>query len=147
MGENAQPRAPWLMAMPISRGLIFFFPASRIAMGASMPAAIGDPRAISAPESRNIIHTSAQRRPWTRRRADSTMMLMVPLALAIANSKVIPATIRKMSPGNASTMSSIGIPDTHPPTRKAPAKARMPMLIGTLVAMVKISTRARMEMA
>lgn len=110
-----------------------------------MATAIGEPSAISPEAMKNISHTIAHGLPRTSLSAESMITSVVPLTLAMPNSKVSPTTITNRSEGKKDSISSMEIPETQPPTAKAAPKPSRPMFTGFVVAIAKMATRASAE--
>src|SRR5918997_4937322 len=134
---------------PMRNALMLYWAAKPSAIGAMMATAAGlaAPIAVKTAATANMIHGIAARCPLTPRTASWTSQSTVPLAWAMANRKVTPTSTTKMLPGNTPKMSSADNPAAKMPTRKAAANASAPMLMGSVVAMTKMTTRTRMEMS
>ena len=100
------------------------------------------PTEVRSAEMPNMIHGIAASRPFTARTASRTSQSMVPLFCASAKSQVMPTRVRNSPPGKPAMMSLVACPAKMVPTRKAPTKARTPMLIGQMVAMTNMATSA-----
>jgi hypothetical protein len=106
------------------------------------------PNAVSTAAIANMTQGMATRRPRTARTAAANNQSMVPLFCAIANSRVMPIRVTASSSGKPlSRISSPSMSVSVSPSTNAPTKARMPMLIGSTVAITNIATRTRIEMS
>ncbi len=117
------------------------------ATGAMMATAAGPsaPTAVMAAVMKNITQGISATRLRTSFTAPWTSRSMVPLFCAMAKRYVTPTSVRKSPPGNSAMMSSVSIPRTTAPSRKAPTKARAPILMGSSVAIRNIAARMVIE--
>ena len=108
MGEKPPACAPCTTMTPISSGLILYFAAKPIAIGATIATAAGltAPIAVSTPVIANITHGINAIRPPTSRIAMCTNQSVVPLARAMANRNVTPTSTTNSEPGKPLKMSS-----------------------------------------
>ena len=106
------------------------------------------PNAVSTPAIANITQGMATSRPRTARTATASSQSMVPLLRAIAYSRVMPIRVTASSSGKPSSrIVSPSMSVSVRPSTNAPTNARMPMLIGSTVAITNIASRARIEMS
>ena len=146
IGEKPPAVAPLMMNRPISTGLMPYWIAKPMPIGATIATAPGTtaPDAVSTAVTRNMTHGIAAMRPPTARTAPCTSQSTVPFAVAMPNRYVTPTRITNRSPGKPRKMSSSDTPSAVP-SPKAATMPSTPMLIDSVVPTAKIATRMRIE--